>query len=284
MNKKYFLFTLIILVIAGLITYFYLSPKPVHNVSTRTLTLIDRQYLSKDTTRGTLNIDINVEIPVKYRDKDILDSIRTIITGNLFGNLVSEASSPDSILKNFAIELKKEYIRNNSGFAGKLSRESKLELNNTFVMEGFSLLNDENIYSYGISKDIDLGGTYPSKTRFFYNFNLKTGKMISEEDIFKEGFADELSDIIKAQILANSKINDEIPEIDTFDDTEYIAEAIRPNGNFYINDEAICYVFNPYEIAPVYYVGETEVVLTYDKIRHLMKDKSPVSYLLKTTN
>lgn len=56
-------------------------------------------------------------------------------------------------------------------------------------------------------------------------------------------------------------------------------DAIKPNGNFYITDESINYVFNPYEIAP-YYMGQTEVTIPFARIRNILKPNSIVQYLV----
>jgi hypothetical protein len=149
-------------------------------------------------------------------------------------------------------------------------------------LEGFSLINDAHIFSYGISRQVDLGGSYPSGTRYYLNFSLETGEKITEQDIFIAGYESELIDLIKEQIIIDSKISDddEIPSIQSFEESNYIVENIKPNGNFFLNEEAICYVFNPYEISPVYFPGETEVAIPYSKIKHLMKENNPIVYLV----
>jgi hypothetical protein len=64
------------------------------------------------------------------------------------------------------------------------------------------------------------------------------------------------------------------------EDTDYWTDSIKPNGNFYITDESINYVFNPYEIAP-YYMGQTEVSLPFSMIKGLLKPNSIIAYLVE---
>lgn len=283
MKKRVYILVFSLLVVAVIVTILYIVQKTPKTIITQDYSLVDKQFLASDTTLGALTIDINVELPINYQNKIMLQNIRTIITHELFGNFIMQYPD-DSVLIYFAQELKTEYIDNNLDFAEKITDDSPLVFNNSFVLEGFSLLNDENIYSYGISRDVDFGGTHPSKSRIFYNFNLKNGTIINENDLFIEGYAEALTEIIKNKIIENSHNNEFIPYIDSFDKTEYNLEAIKPNGNFYINDEAICYVFNPYEIAPINYIGETEVVLPYAIIQHLLKVGNPISYLLSAKN
>jgi len=52
-------------------------------------------------------------------------------------------------------------------------------------------------------------------------------------------------------------------------------DEIAPNDNFSISDEGLTYYFNEYEIA-AYVVGLTEVTLSYDEIKRLLRDDSPL--------
>ncbi|MDD4199676.1 MAG: RsiV family protein [Paludibacter sp.] len=249
------------------------------SIITKNFSLSDKVYLSEeDTTTGSLTIDLNIDLPISYQDKNVLDNIQTIIRTELFGDMFMSFPE-DSLLNYYANELGREYIENNADFAKKISEESRLAFNNSIILEGFALLNDKNIFSYGISRFVDFGGAHPIKTRLFYNFELVNGKIIFEDEIFVEGYKPELTEIIKNKLLNDLNNDNTTPYIENFDDSVYFMEEIKPNGNFYINDESICFVFNPYEIAP-YYVGETEVILPYKLIHHLMKPNNPLEYLV----
>jgi len=266
----------IILIIA---VFVYFRSADDKSIIVENFSLSDKVYLSEaDTTIGSFTIDLNIDLPVSYPDDDILNKIKTIIRTELFGDLYLDYPE-DSLLNYYAAELIKEYIENNAVFAGKITKSSRLVLNNTIILEGFALLNDDKIFSYGISRFVDFGGAHPVQTRLFYNFNLTNGDIIFEEDIFVEGYATELTEIIKSKILKDLNGQEEIPHMESLSDSAFFLEEIKPNGNFYINDQSICFVFNPYEIAP-YYVGETEVVLPYSLISHLMKPENPLNYLV----
>jgi hypothetical protein len=76
--------------------------------------------------------------------------------------------------------------------------------------------------------------------------------------------------------------SNEDPNVETIislDDTDYWVDAIKPNSNFYITDESINYVFNPYEIAP-YYMGITEVVIPFDRLKDMLNKPSVIDYLI----
>lgn len=280
MSKKFLLLTFSILAIIFLSVYFIFRPKKPNNFLTETQNITDMQYLTDDTTRGALRIDITVEFPVEYNNTRILEKIKSQIIRNLVGENYLKIQN-DSILPLFVKELKEEYISNNAIVADKLEKTGFLVLNNSFVMEGFALLNDEHIFSYGISRDVDFGGTHPTRTRFFYNYNLRTGEQLTEKDLFRENAMDSLAILLRNEVKRLSMENEDMPTIESFEDSNYNLEAIRPNGNFYINDEAICYVFNPYEIAPLSYAFETEIRLPYPLIQTLLRTDSPILYLVQ---
>ncbi|KAB2823487.1 MAG: hypothetical protein BGP01_10760 [Paludibacter sp. 47-17] len=280
MKKKILLLTISILALIFLAVYFIFQPETPQNVLTETYHITDKQYLTEDTTRGALSIDITVEYPVDFSEEKILEKIQAHIITNLVGEQYINVPK-DSILQQFVRELKEEYIHNNEIVVDKLDKTGRLVLNNSFTMEGFALLNDEQIFTYGISRDVDFGGNHPTRTRFFYNYNLKTGELITEEAIFGNENHEKLADLLQQEVQRLSRDNDDMPTIDTFEESVYNKEAIRPNGNFYINDEAICYVFNPYEIAPLSYAYETEVRLPYSLIKPLLKENSVIQYLVQ---
>ena len=276
--KKIFLVIISILVILVVVLFLIFRPVAVSIVVTENYNFTDKAYLTADTTQGALTIEMHLELPTTYQNQKTLDKIQTIIRTELFGD--SFANLPnDTLMQSFAYVLKDEYIQNNLDFADKISDNNRLVFNNSFLLEGFALLNDEHIFSYGISRFVDFGGTHPTKTRFFYNFNLSSGDVIHEQDLFQVGYMTELAAIIRKKIMEDNQNMEELPDKVQVDEMTFSYESIKPNGNFYINDVGICYVFNPYEIAP-YYIGETEVILPYQLISHLMKTDNPVNYLV----
>ena len=237
-----------------------------------------RQFLNPDTTLGAINISIETEIPTYFKSDIVLDSIRKTIIKTLYGdNYISVAT--DSLAKKYADELVNEYISNNEPLIKEIKNKVDFRFDNEFALQGFSLLSDKKLFSYGISRYIYMGGIHSLNTRTFFNFDLKTGKVLTEADIFKDSTDAELSELIKLRIIEQSKEDSTLEVITNLEDTEYWVDAIKPNGNFYITENSINYVFNPYEIAP-FALGETEVVLPYDRVVNLLKPVTILNHLL----
>jgi len=267
------------IVLVAIALFFVLRTNPPQSVLVENFSLLDTVYLSdEDPALGNMTIELNVDFPVKHADKDIISKLKTYIFAELFGDYFNHCPE-DSLLKAYATALGKEYIDNNVDFAKRITESSLLSFNNAIILDGLALHNDQHIFSYGISRFVDFGGAHPNKTRLFYNFDLEDGSIITEDEVFKEGYQTELTEIIKNKLLSDLNANEDITYIENFDESDYFPEEIKPNGNFYIHEEAITYVFNPYEIAP-YYMGETEVVLPYQLIAHLMKSGNPLEHLV----
>ncbi|HET7732455.1 MAG TPA: RsiV family protein [Paludibacter sp.] len=271
----------ILLLMSVLVSTFFFSCTS-KTVKTEEKDLTKRYYLTKDTTKGWLNVDIEVEIPTQFADSNVLKSIRATIISNLFGDeYISQPN--DSLVPFFAKELLTDYRENNEPLINELDSTSHYSFNNEHTVSGFSLLSDKNIYAYGVERYVYMGGAHGMETKNFYNFDLKTGKLITEKDLFKDNFESELAKLMKVRIIEESKeYKDEknSEPITDLEDTDFWTDSIKSNGNFYITDEGINYVFNPYEIAP-YYMGQTEVTLPFSRLKNLLKPNSLVAYLVE---
>ena len=65
--------------------------------------------------------------------------------------------------------------------------------------------------------------------------------------------------------------NEDLLLIEDLEEYGYNVDEIHPNDNFFLTDSSLVYVFGQYEIAP-YALGETEIAISYDQLRELLKD------------
>jgi len=271
----------IILLFSILATSLFISCKQ-KTIKTTEKDLVKKYFLSKDTTKGGLSVDIEVEIPTAFADKDVLNSIRATIITNLFGEEYIHHAN-DSLVLLFSKDLVADYKENNEPLISETDSTNRYSFDNEHVVSGFSLLSYKKIYVYGIERYVFMGGAHGLETRNYYNFDLKTGKIISEKDLFKSNYVPELSELIKKRIVEESKEQKDTRDTEpimSLEDTDFWADSIKPNGNFYITDEGINYVFNPYEIAP-YYMGQTEVSIPFDRLTNILKSNSIIAYLVE---
>lgn len=271
---------LIVLLLSILTSMVFFSCKQ-KTIRTEEKDFAKKYFLVSDTSKGALKVEIQIEIPVKFVNKGILDSIRKTIVSNLFSEEYVSHSN-DSIVEQFANELATEYRLNIEPMVNLLDSGSCYSFNNEHILTGFSLLCDKHIYVYGIERYVFMGGAHGLETRNYFNFNLKTGKLITENDLFIDNYEDELAELIKKRIIEEGKEYKQTKNSEpilNFEDTDFWTDSIKANGNFYITDEGINYVFNPYEIAP-FYMGQTEVTIPFSRLTSLLKPNSPIAYLV----
>ena len=136
--------------------------------------------------------------------------------------------------------------------------------------------NQADIISYTVSFENYTGGAHGAHAYNNHVLNLRTGRPITEEEIFVEDYQDSLARILVDRIARQNNLTDikELEDIGFFS-----VDEIYPNGNFLVDEEGITYSFNEYEIA-AYVVGVTNVRLPYQDIRHLLKDESPIAHLI----
>lgn len=245
-------------------------------VKTKILEYSNKFYLTSDTTKGGLSLSIQVEMPVKFHNKNVLDTIRKQLISRIFGE--EYQSLPlDSVIPAFANSQRDDYLENNLAMLKLLKKDSPYNFNYEHNIEAFALWDDQNIFSYGIKRYVSMGGAHGLSNHILLNFDLKTGEQITEKNLFKDNYKEFLTELLINRLIEENK---ELSSIDDLKKTDYWVDSIRPNSNFYITDEGISYIFNPYEISP-YYVGETEIFLPYARLKNILKPGNPIEYLYR---
>lgn len=271
----------IVLLVSILVSISFFSCQQ-KTIKTEEKSLSEKYYLTTDTSKGALKVDIQIELPVDFHKKEILDSVRNSIITNLFGE--KYISTPnDSLVGKFANDLAIEYRLNNENMGDLLKSNTVYSFNNEHNLSGYGLLSDKKIYVYGIERYVFMGGVHGYQSRNYYNYDLKTGKQITEKDLFVDKYEKNLTQIIKDRLLEQAKEEKEPKNSEpvlTFEDTDFWTDSIKPNGNFYISDLGVNYVFNPYEIAP-FYMGQTEVNIPFSRLNKLLKPDNTITYLIK---
>ena len=117
------------------------------------------------------------------------------------------------------------------------------------------------------------GGTHGGHLHKYLVFDLKTGLLLKEADIFKEGYKNELNLIILNKIAEQNEVKtaEELVELGFFGAVE-----LNSNDNFLLNENGITYLYNEYEIAP-YVMGATTVFIPYKELKNILKEQSPVT-------
>lgn len=236
-----------------------------------------KYYLNPDTSLGSLSVGIKVEIPEKFHNHEVMANIQKQIISKVFGEKYTNYS-PDSVLPMYVRKLHQNYLKDYSPeFQELIKKNGGPSMINEINVEGVALFLDDKILSYSYESYAFLGGAHGNSSRFFYNFDLTDAHLIKEEELFHSNYQESLTQLIKEQIVAESAEIESVADLDNF---SFWSDQIKPNGNFYISEDGLVYVFNQYEIAP-YSMGQTEVTVPFSKLKPLMKEGNIVEYLYK---
>jgi len=93
-------------------------------------------------------------------------------------------------------------------------------------------------------------------------YDMTTGEIISEEDLFAPGYQDGV-----AKLLAVA-LEGYLAESET--DAEMLLSMPEPNGNFSVSDTHVTWIYNPYEIAP-YVMGAIELSVPWTDLQPFLK-------------
>lgn len=105
---------------------------------------------------------------------------------------------------------------------------------------------------------LDTGGAHGNTNVRFFNFNPKTGELISKAEII--GNLEDLSELIKQKLNDYSKSNSDEPMEDFFFGNDFqLPESIG------FSDEGLIILYNPYEIAS-YSQGIIEFTIPFEEV------------------
>ena len=133
-----------------------------------------------------------------------------------------------------------------------------LERVNAFSVDTVCI--EDKFVSVRYSRHTYEGGAHGYNEDIALNFDTKTGKRITESDLFISGYQEKL----EQKILAC--MDKEFREM-------LFSDQAEPNGNFMLTDKGIYYYFSPYEIGP-YVAGVISSFIPWNELTELIKPYS----------
>ena len=226
------------------------------------------------------NLEIKFVYPRKYSDKEVLKNLQRQFVSSYFGENY-EQLSPEEAVRKYTDDYLAAYKDLEEDYKAEVAKSDETPVGSWFSYYEMSsddiAFNQDDIISYTVSFENYTGGAHGAHSYNNHVVNLKTGKPITEEEIFVDNYQDNLARILVDQIAKQNNVSDakELENIGFFS-----VDEIFPNGNFLVDETGITYAFNEYEIA-AYVVGGTNVHLPYKEIRYLLRDDSPISQLIE---
>ncbi len=225
----------------------------------------DTLYDQQATRSGSA---VAVDLVFRYPSGD--STLVPLFTRAFFGDEF-QSTSPRETMTRFVEKIREEYLFGALEGEEGFSKDELTSMQSTFAMENkvsytdslvVSIEKTESNYFYGAAHGIE-GISY-------HNIDRRRHSLISEGDLFIEGYTLPLSKILQRCILRDYKVK---TIEDLLNETSIDASEMPPNNNFAITRDGLIYYFNPYEIAP-YVAGIIQVRVPYEELRLILRPGS----------
>lgn len=241
---------------------------------------VDKTYhLLENPENPNCNLQVNFIYPQKYDNQEMLKKLQRQFVSSYFGESY-ENLSPETATAKYIEDYLNNYKDLTEEFTAELDKADDTPVGAWFSYYEMSsndiTYNKNNILSYTVNFDNYTGGAHGSHSFTNYVIDLETGNRITEDDIFIDGYQEDLAQILVDKIALENNLDNpkELENIGYFS-----IDEIFPNKNFLVDDNGITYTFNEYEIA-AYVVGSTHVFIPYEEIEFLLKKDSPIAHLI----
>ena len=206
----------------------------------------------------------SMEYVTSAKSQEIADNInRAIIQSALYCDLTDKAPAISTCCQQWVEGIKTEYDE----FAGEILPEldegdEPWMMNWSYSMDGSFTTGcaSRHLRTYSVMDDSYSGGAHGTTINTFLVFDLTTGRQITEADLFRDGFEEDIAEPLYDKVLEN--LDEEA--------WEAIYEVPTPNGNFSVSEQGLTWHYNQYEIAP-YVVGPLSAEFTWDELAPYLK-------------
>ena len=233
----------------------------------------------EDGQESNLTFSIRYAYPVAVNaSAEVLVKLQRAVCQTVLGDAFLDMR-PQQAIEAYAAMKHNEYIQNNlpllqewaidhedESFGETLFNE-ELIISAAPIDNCLPLNNIPSLWSYAMDVYEYTGGAHGNRYLLIQNYDLQTGDAVSEQDLFIDDYYEQLNTLLLEALIAQTD------EAETRKDLRrlgYSVADVVPNENFYVTDEGITYVYNPYEIAP-YAMGCIQISLSWDSIRHLLR-------------
>ena len=127
----------------------------------------------------------------------------------------------------------------------------------------------DSIWNYKVVTSQYMGGAHPNTWAKWANINARTGRQVSENEIFGKADKKGICKLLLEKIIGSAN---ERLETDTITSVEglhangiLLDEEVFIPENFLLKADGIEFLYNPYEIAP-YYLGSFKLTISNEEI------------------
>ena len=272
------------IILFGILTGAFFSCKTKKADSPNELTYdsvsVSRIYhMDNDSTKPSCTLKVKYIFPVKYSDAGVLSKIQRELNYAILEDESYEALRPDSAVEKYVTDYIKNYIDEAKVQFPDWAESDETEDYFSFYksIESKVLYDKNMLLSYQVSSMDYKGGANSSTLYKNVVLDLKTGNVVTEQDIFIADYKKELNAMLTSKIVAQNNVKkaEELLEFGYWG-----IEDITSNNNFYLDDNGLTYIFNQGDFsAPS--LGKIQVPFSFKELTAILKPDSPISFLFK---
>ena len=262
-----------------------------NDVAFDTLYLSQQIFLDDDPSKSSCNMEIRLVYPVASKKLNI-DTLTNLWTRCIFGQSYTEISLQQAA-KSYIDTYFQRYLQDAEDYrenrfdkdplsaltdgSYSASEADASEPRSEFYSYYETLtdtvtFNQNDLISLQVRHVSNKGGRESYETLRNFVIDLKTGNILSEKDIFREGYESQLRRIIINKLFKQNGVNDisELEQLGYFG-----VDEIIPNKNFLVDAKGITFIFNKGEYSS-YLINAPVIFIPYDEIRHLLRENTTV--------
>ncbi|MBF1316602.1 MAG: DUF3298 domain-containing protein [Porphyromonadaceae bacterium] len=226
--------------------------------------VVSTTYFDNQVARKGSSVEVELFFRYPKNDSALLKAVSGVFFGEAYANW-----SPKEATERYLREVRSEYLfgADSLGFSAKELEDMKSEMtisNYITYHDDHIITMQKDVYNYSAGAAHGLPGTGN------YTFDRKSKDVISEGDLFIDGYGPELNKILQRALIKEfgRKSAQEMESKDGI----YAAD-LTSNDNFRLDDKGMTYTYNPYEIAP-FAIGIIEIFIPYEEVRQLLRPQS----------
>jgi len=269
-----YLITFLVIIISLLSCRPKEKPSLDNGITFDTLHSVRNYHLENDSTKPSCNLKLSFVYPVSYKDEAVLDSLQDIFVRCFFNESYS-GLDPAKAVKSYENDYVESYKEDARIFSRDRTEHDTSEMYSSYyeIDNNAVTFNQGGILSFQISQTNYKGGASSYEFMTNYSVDIKNVRLLTEEDIFVEGFEIPLGTLFREYLMRVKGVKN----VSELENLGYFGlEEISPNGNFLLDDKAITYVFNKGEYSG-YKTDAITISVPYKDIRPLLKEGSVIS-------
>lgn len=235
-------------------------------------------YLSEG-QESSLTFSIRYAYPVAVNaSEEVLSKLQRSVCQTVLGEAFLDMR-PQQAIEAYAALKHTEYIQNNLPLLQEWAIDHEDEslgetcFNEELIISAAPMTDhlpesaDRFLWSYAMDVYEYTGGAHGNRYLLIQNYDLETGDMVNEQDLFIDDYYEPLKTLLLNALIAQTDNAESKRDLRRMG---YSVADVVPNENFYVTQEGITYVYNPYEIAP-YAMGCIEIFLPWETVRPLIR-------------